>query len=446
MARKQFLALALALGGFAAQAILPGVASADGGGGLLGGLTTTITNVTTGVTDTVDQTLANVTNPQNQNDEPSAVQDDLLPSLTESVAATAAPVTQAVSSTLDPLTQTVGETLAPVSQSLAETASPLSEALAPVSETLAPVLEPVTTALAPVIESAAPVLAPLTEATGGVLAPVVEALQPALEPLTDIVQPVLQPIGDAVRPVLDPIIDLTHPILDPIIEVIQPVTDPIGEVLEPVVDPIEDIISPVLDPIVDPVTPNPIFDPVTPGPIGETPVTLPGTDPSGGTPGFIAPSAASELLGDLPSLLASGGLAGDAVDGVPSMFGDGSTFTDGFAEDLTPAGFGVASSPAALSALSTGLGLSNGAPGGQPLFGAPDAPRAPLDAPAGSSVSQVSVVSGSGGNNHTPRFDWPSASLPAGLLGLFALGVLLLLAVTEASPRTWQFRPYTPPA
>ena len=75
MARKQFLALVLAIGGFAAQALLPGVVSADGGDGLLGSLGNTLEHTTAGLTETVDETLETVTNPQDQTTQ-QAPQDD----------------------------------------------------------------------------------------------------------------------------------------------------------------------------------------------------------------------------------------------------------------------------------------------------------------------------------------------------------------------------------
>jgi hypothetical protein len=43
------------------------------------------------------------------------------------------------------------------------------------------------------------------------------------------------------------------------------------------------------------------------------------------------------------------------------------------------------------------------------------------------------------------RFDWPTADLVAALAGLLALGFFMRLFVTEASPRSWQTRPVTPP-
>jgi hypothetical protein len=83
---------------------------------------------------------------------------------------------------------------------------------------------------------------------------------------------------------------------------------------------------------------------------------------------------------------------------------------------------------------------------GPVLSSAPAAPRSPLDPAKTASNLTTATATSAGGSNSGPRVDWPSASLPAGLLGLFLFGALLLLAVTEASPRSWQFRPFTPPA
>jgi hypothetical protein len=80
------------------------------------------------------------------------------------------------------------------------------------------------------------------------------------------------------------------------------------------------------------------------------------------------------------------------------------------------------------------------------LSSAPAAPQSPMDPSGTASHNITTSVTTAGGSNSGPRVDWPSASLPAGILGLFLFGALVLLAVTEASPRTWQFRPFTPPA
>jgi hypothetical protein len=43
------------------------------------------------------------------------------------------------------------------------------------------------------------------------------------------------------------------------------------------------------------------------------------------------------------------------------------------------------------------------------------------------------------------RFDWPSSAMLTLFLALAVAGYMLLLAVTEASPRSWKFQLLTPP-
>jgi hypothetical protein len=71
-------------------------------------------------------------------------------------------------------------------------------------------------------------------------------------------------------------------------------------------------------------------------------------------------------------------------------------------------------------------------------------PAAPLPVQiAQDTQSTATTTSRSGGHD---RFDWPDASPIAAFVALMALGYLLLLAVTEASPRNWQFRPLLTPS
>jgi hypothetical protein len=125
---------------------------------------------------------------------------------------------------------------------------------------------------------------------------------------------------------------------------------------------------------------------------------------------------------------------------LPTAFDDLSLLLDALAPDTAGAWLPHADD------LVTDLTTGGAHTANQAVLFAPRAPRAPADLPGASVPSPAGIATSAGGSNNAPRFDWPSASLPMGLLGLLALGALLLLAVTEASPRTWQFRPYTPPA
>ncbi len=302
-----------------------------------------------------------------------------------------------------------------------------------------PVVQPVTNTVAPIVESVAPVVQPITEAAGDIVTPVTESLQPVVAPIAEAVTPVVQPIADAVQPVVEPIIDAVQPVTEPVTEIVSPVTDPVGEIVNPVVNPIDDVLPPAVDPIVDPVTPDPIVG----GNTNQHPTPGAGV-PSMGSPvevPVLSADRSDELTtpGD-PDILAptSTGIAPDR----PLVSTETGSSNTASSPAVTMAG------PQAIAAR-VEIGLSDPVEG-QAVFAAPQAPRSPIDGSHSASPGSqpIALTTAGTGNSSSSGSSsgWPSASLPASLLGLLAVGALILLTVTEASPRTWQFRPYTPPA
>jgi hypothetical protein len=214
-------------------------------------------------------------------------------------------------------------------------------------------------------------------------------------------------------------------------------------------------------------------DPIDNGGVDTPPAGTPGTtDP--GTPGTTDPGNGSQnpvpTAQDPASgpvfespVIGSDGSTG-AFDGV--IAADGPAFEAGTNTGLIPTRFGNDGNKTAAgtgvhvsgSVVTAGVpqsiaarvdaGLSSPIEA-QPAL-TPLAPRSPLNtahnaAPGSRSITMTTAGTGNGSSSSSGS-SAPAANLPAGLLAFLGLGALILLAVTEASPRTWQFRPYTPPA
>jgi hypothetical protein len=157
-------------------------AGSDDGGGLLGA-------VTTPLTDTVAPLVSDV-----------------------------APVVEQVTEPVAPVVQSV----APVVEQVAEPVAPVAEAVAPMIAPVAEVLSPVVQSVAPVVEQVAEVVAPVTQAVAPIVTPVVEVVAP----VTDAISPVVAPLAAAVAPVVGPVTDAPGPVLQPTGPTVDPVTRP----------------------------------------------------------------------------------------------------------------------------------------------------------------------------------------------------------------------------
>lgn len=420
--RKLFLALAIAVGGFAAQAFLPGMASADGGDGLPG--QPALGDVTGGVSETPGQTFEAVTDAQDEqtNETISEPAKSVMPAVNQRAGRDTEPVTETGSRTAGPVTEPAGETLEPITESTGETVAPVTETP---GQTPALAAETVADAAGPIAKAAPPVLEPVAGAT-----------KPAAGSVADAVEPAVAPIVEAVEPVVAPVVHAAQPVVEQVIEITEPVVEPIGEVTEAVLAPIEDILPLAGVPVMDASQPleTQTSALMTGSAVTSGPATLSATLPNIGPAGTVAaeaamPAPADGVLAPETSLTPRAQSTAE-VEPPPRMPALNVTSHDALRLPAEPGA-------------ETEIFIAPGS--AQAVFGAPQAPRSQAGAQPGSGLAQA-LVGATGGSGNGPRVDWPPASLPASLLGLFAGGALILLAVTEASPRTWQFRPYTPPA
>jgi hypothetical protein len=481
VASRTLLALVLVIGAFGAQAFAPAIVHAEPGGGLLDGLGDAVNEMTSGATGAAGSVVEDVsTSTQTDAASEEGQPEPVVPALsgtveqaTSPLAGSLEPVSDSVTDALVPVTSAAGEAVTPLAEAVSEAMTPVTEAAGETLETAAtqagelvetldPLVEPVAGAAAPVAEATQPVTGPVVATTASVTTPIAEALQPvtaaldpAIEPLTSALEPVaesLQPLATALQPAVEPVREVLQPVVDPLTEPLAPVTGPVEEVLEPVLDPIAETLDPAMSPVEEPVSPpGPIFVPEVPSPGGELPGALPpvAEAPAGNStaPGLPVPSQSSPLIA-----------AGPDVPGVTNASAATASYASReesrFDSDIPS---GVSAGPvAAISRPHRGspaggptAGTSFDPPAGRvdyPLL----APPATARAPAAGSSDATSLVQSStpatGGPNTSPRFDWPSASLAFTVLGLLVAGVLLVRAAGEASPRSWQSRPYTPPA
>jgi hypothetical protein len=323
------------------------------------------------------------------------------------------PVTQAVQKTAEPLTQTEQNATTPADTTDGATAA-VVEVAAPVSETVANAAKPAGQAAeavtAPLIDSAKPATQPAVDTITNVTQPLTETVVNVTQPVVDSIGSVTQPVAGVVTPVIESAVEIVAPVVDPIVESVAPL-------LEPIAGPTIPVVAPIIAPIVD------VLPPVT-GPSGDI---LTSTGP-------VAPpfSPGGSALSD------TGYSATDNRHGHTSR-------TSALTE-LVPSGQPVATGNAPLAAQNRNP-RAESAPSAS-LTSAParagDLERASA-ATRGSPFRAVSQRFTSGGSHGSERFDSPVASLPLILAPLAALCLYLRFAATEASPRTWQSRPVTPP-
>ncbi len=323
----------------------------------------------------------------------------------------------------------------PVTQTVADTTQPVTDAIAPVTQTVGDTIQPVTDTVAPVIQTVGDTIQPVTDT----VAPVTQTVGDAIQPVTDAIAPVTQPVTDTVAPIvetLQPVTDTLDPVLGPVDDTLQPILQPVTDVAQPVLDPVTDTIDPIVEPITNPVVPvidSPI-DPTTP-PASDAglPVTNGARSSQSATPGTVAGNAATGSTAPTSLRGFTTAISRPASAGLPPSFN---------AKDLT----GV---PALTTLAVDGLLAPTSSvliAAGPASFSSGQPPRAPIDGASGAAPATTAGSTSSSSSGSNSRFDWPAASLPMGLAGLLAFGALILLTVTEASPRTWQFRPSTPPA
>jgi hypothetical protein len=217
-----------------------------------------------------------------------------------------------------------------------------------------------------------------------------------------------------------------------VIEVIEPVIVPVIEVIEPVIVPVIEVIVPVIEVIV------PVIEVVPPMvPIDVIP-EVPAITPLPGTP------AVQPVLSPASQSAAALGTLSNAA----------STTRDGSA--LATATASIASFTTIQTAVAAGLATFDApvAEGGVVAATSLYSQTSPTDAestllppaaPLGSTALQLSAGAlASGASAGTSAFS--AAANLAPIIALLAIGGLFLLAVTEASSRSWQFRLLTPPA